>query len=381
MSSSRGAIPRVAWVAVGVAAGAAATTQRRPGRACRSSAGLPRGRRAMGAGDPCRHASGRRASALRRRRRCCWRCGSSPAPRRRRRRRCPRTRGRGPRSSSPSDRRATATRSRRLRLLGDGGEVAVAATLPAFPSIAAGDVVEVDGRLRPPPDDDAYGAYLRRSGASGTPRRAGLTLGTRVADGPPDAPRCERRRACNGRFPSPRPGSLPGSSIGLRERVDRALAADFATAGVSHVVAISGWNIAIVAALVAAVLRGRSRRLLALGILLTVVAYVVAAGASPSVVRAAVMAGVVLLARESGRAGRAPAALGIAAAVLLLSDPAMIGDAGFRLSVMATAGLLAWANPLARHLARRRWRADAGMARGEPRDLAGRAGGDAPRRA
>ena len=76
--------------------------------------------------------------------------------------------------------------------------------------------------------------------------------------------------------------------------------------------AISGWNIAIVAGLVGAVLRGRPRRVVAIAVLGTIVAYVVAAGASPSVVRAAVMAGVVLLARESGRAGRAAAALGAA---------------------------------------------------------------------
>jgi competence protein ComEC len=112
------------------------------------------------------------------------------------------------------------------------------------------------------------------------------------------------------------------------------------------VVAISGWNIAIVAGLVGAVMRGRPRRLVAVVVGGTILAYVVAAGASPSVVRAAVMAGVVLAARESGRAGRAAAALGLAAAILLLADPAMIGDAGFRLSVMATAGLLAWASPL-----------------------------------
>ena len=62
------------------------------------------------------------------------------------------------------------------------------------------------------------------------------------------------------------------------------------------------------------------------------------------------MAGVVLLARESGtgRAGAGGARL--AAALLLLAEPAMIGDAGFRLSVMATAGLLAWANPLGRRV-------------------------------
>ncbi len=58
------------------------------------------------------------------------------------------------------------------------------------------------------------------------------------------------------------------------------------------------------------------------------------------------MAGVVLLARESGRAGRATAALGWAATLLLLADPALIGDAGFQLSSLATAGLIAWATPL-----------------------------------
>ena len=58
------------------------------------------------------------------------------------------------------------------------------------------------------------------------------------------------------------------------------------------------------------------------------------------------MAGVVLLARESGRAGRAAAALGWAAALLLLRDPGLIGDAGFQLSSLATAGLIAWATPL-----------------------------------
>ena len=58
------------------------------------------------------------------------------------------------------------------------------------------------------------------------------------------------------------------------------------------------------------------------------------------------MAGVVLLARETGRAGRAAAALGWAATLLLVSDPALIGDAGFQLSSLATAGLIAWATPL-----------------------------------
>ena len=64
------------------------------------------------------------------------------------------------------------------------------------------------------------------------------------------------------------------------------------------------------------------------------------------------MAGVVLLARETGRAGRATAALAWAATILLVSDPALIGDAGFQLSSLATAGLIAWATPLTEWLGR-----------------------------
>ncbi|MHB8893484.1 MAG: ComEC/Rec2 family competence protein, partial [Candidatus Limnocylindrales bacterium] len=234
----------------------------------------------------------------------------------------------------------------RLRLHTAAGEVLVAATLPAFPVVAAGAEVEVDGRLRPPPDDDPYGEYLRRTGASGSLQASAVRILAPPDGGSLQAQRDGAGDALRLALPEPEAGLAAGILIGLRERVDRDLAADFATAGASHVVAISGWNIAIVAGLVGAVLRGRPRRLVAVVVGGTIAAYVVAAGASPSVVRAAVMAAVVLAARESGRAGRAAAALGLAAAILLLFDPAMIEDAGFRLSVMATAGLLAWASPI-----------------------------------
>ncbi len=234
----------------------------------------------------------------------------------------------------------------RLAIRTGGEPVVVAATLPAFPLVPGGAVVEVDGRLEPPPDDDPYGEYLRRTGASGSLRATSV----RVVRAPPwpsvQALRDGAGDALRLSLPEPEAGLAAGILIGLRERVDRGLAADFATAGVSHVVAISGWNIAIVATLVAAMLRGRSRRTAGLVTGGVIVAYVIAAGASPSVVRAAVMAGVVLLARGSGRAVRAPAALSLAAAGLLLLDPGLVGDAGFRLSVLATAGLLAWATPL-----------------------------------
>jgi competence protein ComEC len=232
--------------------------------------------------------------------------------------------------------------------------IRIAATLPRFPEIEPGFTVVVDGGLRPPPPDDPYGDYLRRSGIAGTLRSRSLELRPSELTAAVALERMRRSAAAAvaAAIPEPEAGLAAGIVIGLRDRVDRDLAADFTTVGASHVVAISGWNIAIVAASVAALGGGLARRRRALLTAAAIVAYVAFAGASPSVVRAAVMAGVVLIARESGRAGRAAAALGWAALILLLVDPRLVADAGFQLSTVATGGILAWATPLTAWLTR-----------------------------
>jgi competence protein ComEC len=224
----------------------------------------------------------------------------------------------------------------------------LAATLPSYPLVAPGTALVLTGRLEAPRDDD-YGAFLRRTGVAGTLRADSLALDPQAGTGATISLETLRRGAADAMatvLPEPAAGLAAGILIGLRDRVDRGLAADFTTAGVSHVVAISGWNIAIVGAVVGGLLSRARRRRRALAILVAVVAYTAFAGASPSVLRAAAMAAVVLLARESGRAGRAGAALGAATALLLLADPGLVVDAGMQLSVLATAGLLVWAAPI-----------------------------------
>lgn len=241
-----------------------------------------------------------------------------------------------------------------LRTLGSGPDAfRVAATLPPYPAIEPGDHIEVDGRVRARPDSP-YGGYLARLGAWGTLDARSMRLLGRPSD--PRAVLERARRAAGDLLtrvlPEPEAGLAAGILIGLRDRVDRSVSSEFTTAGVSHVVAISGWNIAIVAAAIATMAGRLGRRRRSVVTVLAIVAYIAFAGASPSVLRAGAMAGVVLLARESGRAGRAAAALGWAATALLLVDPGLILDAGFQLSTLATAGLIAWALPLTDRLDR-----------------------------
>ena len=259
---------------------------------------------------------------------------------------------------SPRDGQQTAT----LVLVGDASDrtsgLRVAATMPRYPEVAPNDRVVVGGRLEAlPADDGGYGAYLRRIGVTATVRAR--TLERVGRDGSP-AGAVEGLRRASGdaltrSLPEPEAGLAAGILIGLRDRVDRDLAAAFTTAGVSHVVAISGWNIAIVGGdgCRAPPSQARPARR-SVATLVAIVAYTIAAGASPSVVRAAVMAAVALVARESGRAGAAVVALGWAVVLLLLADPGTVADPGFQLSVLATAGLIAWATPITDRL--RGWR-------------------------
>ncbi len=234
---------------------------------------------------------------------------------------------------------------------GDG--VQVEALLPRYPEIGAGDRIAVSGRLEPPGPDD-FGAYLRRVGAAGSLRSATLELvaGPAGPEGVLDRIRRGSADVLSRALPEPQAGLADGILIGLRDRVDRDVATAFTTAGVSHIVAISGWNIAIVAATVAAILGARVGTPARVVItLVAIVGYTLVAGASPSVSRAALMAAIGLTARAGGRSSSAIAALGWAVVVLLLIDPASVADPGFALSSLATAGLIAWATPLSSRLA------------------------------
>ena len=228
------------------------------------------------------------------------------------------------------------------------------ARLPRYPAVIPGDRIRFRAALEPLPVDGGFAAYLARIGVAATVEVRALE----VSSGTETGSAVERSRRAAGDaaaavLPEPEAGLAAGIVIGLRDRVDRSVADDLTTAGLSHVVAISGWNIALVGALVGAALRRWSRRRRTLATIAVIAGYTVLAGGGASVLRAALMAAVVLATRETGRPGRAAAALGVAVWALLLVDPETVTDPGFALSVTATAGLLAWGGPLTEALRQR----------------------------
>jgi competence protein ComEC len=163
-----------------------------------------------------------------------------------------------------------------------------------------------------------------------------------------DAIRAAARRQAGASLPEERAGLLSGLALGDTSAMPPDLDAAFRAAGLGHLTAVSGSNLAVLlaAGLGLASFLGAGGRLLALAGALLVVAFVVLTRWEPSVLRAGVMAGLVLAGVASGRGPGGRRALCLAATLLLLADPGLLEALGFRLSVAATAGVL-WAGPLA----------------------------------
>jgi len=133
---------------------------------------------------------------------------------------------------------------------------------------------------------------------------------------------------------------------------------DFRAAGLSHLLAVSGANVAFVLLLVAPVL-GRLRiGLRFVGGITVLVVFGAMTRWEPSVLRAVVMAGLVMLAALLGRPATAGRVLVLAVLGLLLADPFLLHSAGFLLSCAACAGIALLAPPLAPRLRGPRWLRD-----------------------
>ncbi|GAY12093.1 ComEC/Rec2-related protein [Pseudonocardia sp. N23] len=216
-----------------------------------------------------------------------------------------------------------------------GGRVLLIAPAEGWSGLLPGQSVRAEGLLAPPTRSDLTVAVLR---VRGTPaevtappwwQRAAGTL----RDG---------LRTASGVLPDRSAGLLPGLTVGDTRDQSPEVADDFRAAGLTHLTAVSGANLAVVAGAVLLLLRllRAGPRACAVGAGLALVGFVVLARPSPSVLRAAVMGGVVLLALAVGRRRSAVPALAATVTALLLWDPRLAVDPGFALSAAATAALV-----------------------------------------
>ena len=224
-----------------------------------------------------------------------------------------------------------------------------------------GDVVFVRGVVGPLGRFDAYqrrrNAHAAIAATHVVPtgdRRGGLA-------GALDSVRRRGERGLARGLAPPEAALLRGMVLGQDERLSEDVRDAFERSGLAHILAVSGQNVMLLAALVlgACALLGvplRSRLILA-GVLIAV--YVPLAGGGPSIQRAGVMGVAGLVAALAGRPARRWYALLLAAAVTLALNPRAAGEPGWQLSFAAVAALLVGAARPARragapHATRRR---------------------------
>jgi competence protein ComEC len=135
---------------------------------------------------------------------------------------------------------------------------------------------------------------------------------------------------------------IPGLVLGDTSLQSQSFITQMRRVGLSHLTAVSGANFAMVATflfwLLQFLIKGLRNRLWVVGIILFLFIFLVRP--TPSVLRAAVMSAVVILAKYFGERSFGIPSLAAAIMLLLLLDPIQSTDPGFALSVLATAGIL-----------------------------------------
>ena len=144
---------------------------------------------------------------------------------------------------------------------------------------------------------------------------------------------------------------LPAMILGIRADASENTEA-LKTAGIVHITCVSGMHISVLLSLVALLSAGLKRRWRLLAGAGLLVGYCLLLGPSPSLLRAAVMGMVSLLALASGKEPYSFSALEIAIIGLLIFEPGFASDTGFLLSVSATAAIVLAARPLEEKLHR-----------------------------
>jgi competence protein ComEC len=262
-----------------------------------------------------------------------------------------------------------------LRVAVDSIQVSGGAQLPMqgvvqvqtyrFPIIDYGSRLRVTGILETPPEGEtfSYRTYLARQGIHSLMSLPNVTV---LAENEGN-PLYHAVFAFKGRaqttiaqlIPEPQAALLTGILLGNDNGLPPDLDEAFRTTGMTHIIAISGFNIAILVAILVRLAEPfLSRRGAVIFALVGISLYTVLVGADASVVRAALMGSIYLIAnRWLGRPNFAFGSLFLAGFMMTVIRPFTLWDVGFQLSFAATLSLMLYADPLTQWVRRglQRW--------------------------
>lgn len=216
---------------------------------------------------------------------------------------------------------------------------------PPYPLFAYGDRLTGEGVIERP-EPAGYAAYLAKERISGT---VGFPLVERTGNGlgsPVRAFLFSVKHAVTDAFarllPGPHAAFMSGLTVGERGEFTPEFKDALQRSGTTHLVALSGYNISIVVwVTMGFFLSFLGRRWSFVLATLVVVGFVLMTGAEASVVRAAIMGVLALVAREVGRSFDVRNAIALAGVLMVVANPkVLLFDVGFQLSFLALLGIV-----------------------------------------
>ncbi|MBI4762667.1 MAG: ComEC/Rec2 family competence protein [Chloroflexi bacterium] len=224
--------------------------------------------------------------------------------------------------------------------------------VPANQIFEYGQMVRLRGKVKTPPENEdfSYREYLARQGIHSYMPTAAVTVLPKQAGNPLlRALYAFKERSLTNiyrLFPDPEASLLAGILLGVDTGLTKELQQAFKNTGTAHIIAISGFNISIIAGIfITFFSRFLGERKGAALAVIAIVLYTALVGGDAAVVRAAIMGTLALLARQVGRRQVALNTLLAVALLMCLWNPRYVWDVGFQLSFFATLGLILYAQP------------------------------------
>ncbi|MFH1347025.1 MAG: ComEC/Rec2 family competence protein [Spirochaetota bacterium] len=221
----------------------------------------------------------------------------------------------------------------------------ISVKLPLYPSFNYGDLINFSGKIEKPLADE-YADYLKKENISGTAaflktelvaENKGLKIKSILFD-------LKNKTIANLQkvLPAESAAFMSGIILGERAEFSKKLKIAMANSGTTHLVALSGYNISVIGVAIGVIFGYfLSRRWTFALSVLVILTFVLMTGAEASVVRAAVMGSILLLAKQVGRIYSFKNAIVLAAFFMILENPRILNfDVGFQLSFAALLGLV-----------------------------------------